>query len=221
MRRQLIFIILFAGIQYLREYLHLPQEIVPATLKRPIRAETAKPKPRGTTSIPIIHSLLLYCVSFIETDRPNRDDRDDRDQYRCKPFYLNRILFTVGVNFLLIIVCFLVGGEKKTVGAGEGFNPEFVSEFFSLFNLDVIDTCYMSCSKVIITSFSCSVQDMVVVDLVAVELNHINDKLLLKTVYYFMSLIKFINYSNSFYTIVFHASKLSWFCGTSKKLKQK
>ena len=35
------------GIQYLREYLHLPQEIVPATLKRPVRTETAHPRPIG------------------------------------------------------------------------------------------------------------------------------------------------------------------------------
>jgi small subunit ribosomal protein S10e len=55
------------GIQYLREYLHLPPEIVPATLKRPVRTETAKPRPR-------------------ESDRPSRDDRDDRESYRkdCK-----------------------------------------------------------------------------------------------------------------------------------------
>ena len=42
------FVLLFVGIQYLRDYLHLPQEIVPATLKRPIRAETARPpRPKG------------------------------------------------------------------------------------------------------------------------------------------------------------------------------
>ena len=36
-----------SGIQYLRDYLHLPQEIVPATLKRPVRTETARPRPKG------------------------------------------------------------------------------------------------------------------------------------------------------------------------------
>lgn len=30
------------GIQYLREYLHLPPEIVPATLKKPTKTTTAK-----------------------------------------------------------------------------------------------------------------------------------------------------------------------------------
>ena len=35
------------GIQYLRDYLHLPQEIVPSTLKRPVKTESAKPRPRG------------------------------------------------------------------------------------------------------------------------------------------------------------------------------
>ncbi|XP_022082941.1 40S ribosomal protein S10-like [Acanthaster planci] len=33
------------GIQYLREYLHLPPEIVPATLKRQPRPEAARPRP--------------------------------------------------------------------------------------------------------------------------------------------------------------------------------
>ncbi|BES98912.1 ribosomal protein [Nesidiocoris tenuis] len=32
------------GITYLRNYLHLPPEIVPATLKRPGRTETARPR---------------------------------------------------------------------------------------------------------------------------------------------------------------------------------
>lgn len=33
------------GIEYLRTYLHLPPEIVPATLKRPPRSESARPRP--------------------------------------------------------------------------------------------------------------------------------------------------------------------------------
>ncbi|XP_048728189.1 40S ribosomal protein S10-like isoform X2 [Ostrea edulis] len=36
------------GIQYLRDYLHLPAEIVPATLKRQTRPETARPRPKGS-----------------------------------------------------------------------------------------------------------------------------------------------------------------------------
>jgi len=35
------------GIQYLRDYLHLPPEIVPATLKRQTRPETARPRPKA------------------------------------------------------------------------------------------------------------------------------------------------------------------------------
>lgn len=35
------------GIQYLRDFLHLPPEIVPSTLKRQARAETARPRARG------------------------------------------------------------------------------------------------------------------------------------------------------------------------------
>lgn len=33
------------GIEYLRSYLHLPPEIVPSTLKRNTRSETARPRP--------------------------------------------------------------------------------------------------------------------------------------------------------------------------------
>ncbi|GFT11338.1 40S ribosomal protein S10 [Trichonephila clavipes] len=35
------------GIQYLREVLNLPPEIVPATLKRQVRPETTRQRPRG------------------------------------------------------------------------------------------------------------------------------------------------------------------------------
>jgi small subunit ribosomal protein S10e len=34
------------GIQYLRDFLHLPPEIVPATLKRQVRPEAARPRPK-------------------------------------------------------------------------------------------------------------------------------------------------------------------------------
>ncbi|XP_059806528.1 40S ribosomal protein S10 isoform X2 [Mobula hypostoma] len=52
------------GIQYLRDYLHLPPEIVPATLRRQTRPETARPRPKGPTE-----------------DRP-RLRESDRDNYR-------------------------------------------------------------------------------------------------------------------------------------------
>ncbi|KAK7098881.1 small ribosomal subunit protein eS10-like [Littorina saxatilis] len=35
------------GIQYLRDFLHLPAEIVPATLKRQTRPEASRPRPKG------------------------------------------------------------------------------------------------------------------------------------------------------------------------------
>uniref|UniRef100_A0A8C5T223 Plectin/eS10 N-terminal domain-containing protein n=1 Tax=Malurus cyaneus samueli TaxID=2593467 RepID=A0A8C5T223_9PASS len=38
------------GIQYLRDYLHLPPEIVPATLRRS-RPETGRPRPKGETGM--------------------------------------------------------------------------------------------------------------------------------------------------------------------------
>uniref|UniRef100_G3NMF5 Ribosomal protein S10 n=2 Tax=Gasterosteus aculeatus aculeatus TaxID=481459 RepID=G3NMF5_GASAC len=55
------------GIQYLRDFLHLPPEIVPATLRRQTRPETARPRPKG-----------------MEGERPARLNRGeaDRDTYR-------------------------------------------------------------------------------------------------------------------------------------------
>eukprot|EP00731_Ephydatia_muelleri_P005794 Em0003g42a len=79
------------GIQYLRDYLHLPQEIVPSTLKRPVRTETARPRPKG----------------YGEGDRANREDREDRDAYRRGG------------------AADADAGEKKSVGAGADFNPQF------------------------------------------------------------------------------------------------
>ncbi|XP_006888952.1 PREDICTED: 40S ribosomal protein S10-like [Elephantulus edwardii] len=54
------------GIQYLHDYLHLPPEIVPATLRRS-RPETGRPRPKG-----------------LEGERPARLTRGeaDRDPYR-------------------------------------------------------------------------------------------------------------------------------------------
>ncbi|CAJ0949063.1 unnamed protein product [Ranitomeya imitator] len=54
------------GIQYLRDFLHLPPEIVPATLRRS-RPETGRPRPKG-----------------LEGERPARLSRGetDRDTYR-------------------------------------------------------------------------------------------------------------------------------------------
>ncbi|XP_041489039.1 40S ribosomal protein S10-like [Microtus oregoni] len=57
------------GIQYLRDYLHLPPEIVPATLCRS-SPETGRPRPKGT-----------------DGERPARFTRGeaDRDTYRRSP----------------------------------------------------------------------------------------------------------------------------------------
>ena len=51
------------GVEYLREYLHLPQEIVPATYKKAVRP----PRPAQVRD---------------STYRPPRGDRGDRDDYR-------------------------------------------------------------------------------------------------------------------------------------------
>merc|ERR1711972_213577 len=55
------------GITYLRDYLHLPPEIVPATLRRQTRPETARARPKGMDS------------------GPRGPDSSDRDTYRRGP----------------------------------------------------------------------------------------------------------------------------------------
>ncbi|KAG7219189.1 hypothetical protein INR49_003208 [Caranx melampygus] len=57
------------GIQYLRDFLYLPPEITPTTLRRQTRPETARPRPRP---------------NGMEGERPARLDRGeaDRDAYR-------------------------------------------------------------------------------------------------------------------------------------------
>lgn len=50
------------GIQYLRDFLHLPPEIVPATLKRQTRPSDTRPRPK--------------------VDEPRRAYQSDRDTYR-------------------------------------------------------------------------------------------------------------------------------------------
>merc|ERR1711972_1233164 len=58
------------GITYLREFLHLPPEIVPSTLKRQSRPETARPRPKG----------------FGDTSRPTGPGESaDREAYRRGP----------------------------------------------------------------------------------------------------------------------------------------
>ncbi len=67
-----------AGIQYLREYLHLPQEIVPATLKRPVRTEGARPRPKGgclhtSSCIVFMHYEIMYsCEKEIRENERSR-----------------------------------------------------------------------------------------------------------------------------------------------------
>lgn len=52
------------GIQYLRDFLHLPPEIVPSTLKRQARTDTARPRGRGKERLyAIIFTLLCFSNS--------------------------------------------------------------------------------------------------------------------------------------------------------------
>jgi len=53
------------GIQYLRDFLHLPPEIVPPTLKRQVKPESSRPR-----------------TAKAEENRPPRDREGGRDNYR-------------------------------------------------------------------------------------------------------------------------------------------
>uniref|UniRef100_A0A8C1BWL1 Ribosomal protein S10 n=2 Tax=Cyprinus carpio TaxID=7962 RepID=A0A8C1BWL1_CYPCA len=50
------------GIQYLRDFLHLPPEIVPATLRRQTRPETARPRPKGKRLIFLLKTYYFASV---------------------------------------------------------------------------------------------------------------------------------------------------------------
>ncbi|XP_077994576.1 small ribosomal subunit protein eS10-like [Glandiceps talaboti] len=56
------------GIQYLRDFLHLPPEIVPATLRRQARPEASRPRPKG-----------------MEPPKGAAPPSEDRQQYRRGP----------------------------------------------------------------------------------------------------------------------------------------
>lgn len=70
MREQILFLLCRyltnEGIEYIRNYLHLPPEIVPATLKRQVRPEPTRARPTATRS---------------ETSKPS----EDRAGYRKIP----------------------------------------------------------------------------------------------------------------------------------------
>uniref|UniRef100_A0A3B3VKQ3 Ribosomal protein S10 n=1 Tax=Poecilia latipinna TaxID=48699 RepID=A0A3B3VKQ3_9TELE len=58
------------GIQYLRDFLHLPPEIVPATLRRQTRPETARPRPKGEILKPLLSAdLISTCFSSAGADK--------------------------------------------------------------------------------------------------------------------------------------------------------
>lgn len=65
------------GIQYLRDFLHLPSEIVPATLKRQTRTEATRgPRPKGEYCLCIqlmgIFLLLVYTSAEFRTCGPRQ-----------------------------------------------------------------------------------------------------------------------------------------------------
>uniref|UniRef100_A0AAR2KX88 Plectin/eS10 N-terminal domain-containing protein n=1 Tax=Pygocentrus nattereri TaxID=42514 RepID=A0AAR2KX88_PYGNA len=59
------------GIQYLRDFLHLPPEIVPATLRRQTRPETARPRPKGKALSCewLINLIHVFCITVAGADK--------------------------------------------------------------------------------------------------------------------------------------------------------
>ena len=53
-------LVYFSGITYLRDFLNLPPEIVPATLRRQARTETARPRPKGRLSLQFVLQKLIH-----------------------------------------------------------------------------------------------------------------------------------------------------------------
>ena len=65
------------GIQYLRDYLHLPPEIVPSTLKRQTRPEAARPRPKSQSPMPSCHYVLLDSLyHYMQRSRNGRGPQD-------------------------------------------------------------------------------------------------------------------------------------------------
>lgn len=61
------------GIQYLRDFLHLPPEIVPATLRRQTRPETARPRPKGKLPGTMLLDFVLTLFSKLDCGKLGRD----------------------------------------------------------------------------------------------------------------------------------------------------
>ncbi|CAF0990087.1 unnamed protein product [Didymodactylos carnosus] len=69
------------GTNYLREYLNLPPEIVPATLKRPTRPDTKQAK-RGYISIFLYTFFLRYIAQLDPTRSQSPQGDQGRQEYR-------------------------------------------------------------------------------------------------------------------------------------------
>jgi small subunit ribosomal protein S10e len=97
------------GTNFLREYLNLPPEIVPATLKRPTRPEGAKQAKRGITlNQSNVYRFNCFWNILVETARPSSPSDQSRQDYRRGGGY----------------------DKQGEVGAGSS-RPQFVS--FSLY----------------------------------------------------------------------------------------
>ena len=68
-----------SGIEYLREYLHLPQEIVPATLKKPTKPMDARSK-KSRTLFSFVFYFFLFETFKIET--LHKQPKEDRPRPR-------------------------------------------------------------------------------------------------------------------------------------------
>lgn len=80
------------GISYLRDFLHLPPEIVPSTLKRQARTETARARPAAKRKDIQWHSVRIFInVEFPLAAAGDIKKPSDRDQYRAAGKSLRKV----------------------------------------------------------------------------------------------------------------------------------
>ncbi|RUS77493.1 hypothetical protein EGW08_014740 [Elysia chlorotica] len=65
------------GIQYLRDFLHLPAEIVPSTLKRATRTEAPKPRFKGSEGAPRAGGGATDRQEYRKAGPPGTDKKSD------------------------------------------------------------------------------------------------------------------------------------------------
>lgn len=95
------------GINYLREYLHLPPEIVPATLKRTVKpdARTRDKRMKFIKSLKVFY-ISLNSVNFLVDDAPSRGGAGGRESYRQNEGYVSLMKVKYFLNYNQILFFF-------------------------------------------------------------------------------------------------------------------